>query len=78
MELFITFVYDQNYTNMSSLEIFVAIGDASYWVFINTLEPMGDLPWRIVLYGGFLAFGYWMYRQAKFNKIAAHDPDQLK
>lgn len=63
---------------MSSAEIFYGIGDFMYWLFINTLEPLGDAPWRVVLIGGFLGFGYWMYRQAQYNKQAAADPNQLK
>ena len=63
---------------MSSADVFYGIGDFCYWAFEKTLEPMGDLPWRVVLYFGFVAFGYWMYRQNKFNKEAAADPNQLK
>ncbi|MEX1001434.1 MAG: hypothetical protein WDZ35_04900 [Crocinitomicaceae bacterium] len=63
---------------MSSAEIFYGIGDAMYWLFINTLEPLADAPWRIVMVLGFLGFGYWMYRQAQYNKEAAADPNQIK
>lgn len=63
---------------MSSTDVFYAIGDASYWVFQNTLEPIGKIYWVAVLLFGFAAFGYWMYRQVQYNKIAESDPNQLK
>ncbi|MBD3637245.1 MAG: hypothetical protein HUJ25_07840 [Crocinitomicaceae bacterium] len=65
---------------MSSADFFYWLGDASYWLFINTLEPIsdGDWVWRLVMFGGFAGFGYWMYRQHKYNQEAAADPNQLK
>jgi hypothetical protein len=63
---------------MSSTDVFYAIGDGAYWVFQNTLEPIGEIYWNIVLVFGFIAFGYWMYRQVQFNKMAESDPNQLK
>jgi hypothetical protein len=63
---------------MSSADVFYGIGDGAYWLFINTLEPIGDNFWKLVLVFGFLAFGYWMFRQHKFNQIAERDPNQLK
>jgi len=65
---------------MSSTDVFNGIGDAMYWLFETTLEPMsdGDWVWRIVLIFGFVAFAYWMKRQADYNKQAAADPNQLK
>lgn len=65
---------------MSSAEIFNWLGDGCYWLFENTLEPIsdGDWIWRLILWGGFAGFGYWMYRQHKYNKEAAADPNQLK
>lgn len=63
---------------MSSTDVFYAIGDGAYWIFQNTLEPVGETYWVAVLFLGFAAFGYWMYRQAKFNKMAESDPNQLK
>lgn len=65
---------------MSSAEIFYGLGDLTYTLFQSTLEPIsdGDAVWRIVLIFGFVAFGYWMYRQAQYNKQAAADPNQLK
>lgn len=63
---------------MSSADVFNGIGDVSYWVFENTLEPIADGFWKVVLVFGFVAFGYWMYRQHKFNQIAERDPNQIK
>ncbi|NOQ70708.1 MAG: hypothetical protein GQ574_01830 [Crocinitomix sp.] len=63
---------------MSSTDVFYALGDACYWVFENTLEPIGEIYWVGVLMLGFFAFGYWMWRQYQFNKIAEADPNQLK
>ena len=63
---------------MSSAEFFYALGDLFYWLFINTLEPLGDLPWQVTMFGGFAGFGYWMYRQVQYNKEAAADPNQIK
>ncbi len=63
---------------MNSTDVFYGIGDAAYWLFQNTLEPIGDNYWIVVLLFGFVAFGYWMYRQAQYNKMAENDPNQLK
>lgn len=63
---------------MSSTEVFYGIKDVAYWAFLNTLEPIEDKFWMVVLVFGFLAFGYWMYRQVQYNKIAENDPNQIK
>ncbi|MFT4600126.1 MAG: hypothetical protein ACI857_000296 [Arenicella sp.] len=65
---------------MSSTDVFNAIGDGMYWLFQSTLEPMsdGDLVWKLVMWFGFIAFGFWMYKQYKFNKEAEANPNQLK
>lgn len=65
---------------MSSADIFYGLGDLCYSLFINTLEPIsdGDAVWWMVLIFGFIAFGYWMYRQYQYNKIAEADPNQIK
>ena len=65
---------------MSSADIFNGLGDLCYSLFQSTLEPIsdGDAVWRIVLIFGFVAFGYWMYRQVQFNKQAEADPNQIK
>lgn len=63
---------------MSSADIFYGLGDIAYWAFENTLEPLGDTPWIVVLIFGFVAFAYWMKRQMDYNKIAEADPNQIK
>lgn len=63
---------------MSSADVFYAIEDGLYWLFENTLEPMGDMPWILVMFGGFIGFLYWMYRQVQYNKEAAENPNQIK
>ena len=63
---------------MSSADIFYGIKDVCYWAFENTLEPLGDMPWRATLVFGFVAFGYWMKRQVDYNKQAEADPNQIK
>lgn len=63
---------------MSSADIFYALGHFLYWMFEHTLEPLADLPWRIVLLFGFAAFGYWMWRQRSYNKAARENADQIK
>ena len=65
---------------MSSADIFNGIADLAYWAFENTLEPIsdGDLIWTLVMWFGFLGFGYWMFRQHKFNQEAEADPNQIK
>lgn len=63
---------------MSSRDVFYAIGDGMYALFENTLEPIGDKFWPVVLVFGFVAFGFWMAKQVKFNKEAENNPDQIK
>lgn len=63
---------------MSSADVFYGIKDIAYWAFETTLEPIGDSFWMLVLVFGFVCFGYWMFLQAKYNKIAENDPNQLK
>ena len=63
---------------MSSADVFYAIGDVCYWLFINTLESLGNLPWIIFMWIGFILFGYWMKRQMDYNKQAEADPNQIK
>lgn len=63
---------------MSSADFFYGIKDVSYWLFQNTLEPIGDNFWRVALVCGFLAFGFWMRLQAKYNKEAQNNPNQRK
>ena len=63
---------------MSSADVFYGIGKGLYWLFENTLEPTGEMFWKTCLTAGFLGFGYWMWRQVKYNKIAENDPNQIK
>ncbi len=63
---------------MSSADVFYGIKDVSYWLFENTLEPIGDNFWKAALVFGFLAFAYWMRLQSKYNKAAENNPDQRK
>ena len=63
---------------MSSKEVFYAIGDGMYWLFETTLEVMGDYPWIFVMFFGIFCFALWMRLQAKFNKAAENDPNQIK
>jgi len=63
---------------MSSSDIFYGLGDFMYWLFQNTLEPIGDAFWIVTLLFGFVCFAYWMYRQVQYNKIAENDPNQIK
>ncbi|MBK7127822.1 MAG: hypothetical protein IPM74_14705 [Crocinitomicaceae bacterium] len=63
---------------MSFADFFYALGDGFYWLFETTLEPTGELFWKVVMFGGFGGFLYWMYRQAKYNKMAKNNPNQIK
>jgi hypothetical protein len=63
---------------MSSADVFYGIKDVSYWLFENTLEPIGDNFWKAALVFGFLAFAYWMRLQSTYNKAAENNPDQRK
>lgn len=63
---------------MSSADVFYFLGDCCYWIFENILEPLGDMPWMIVLIAGFGGFLYWMKRQMDYNKQAEGDSTQLK
>jgi hypothetical protein len=63
---------------MSSADFFYWLGDVFYWLFINTLEAWGNAVWILLLISGLALFGYWMYRQHKYNLEAAADPNQIK
>ena len=63
---------------MTSSDVFYSIGDGLYWLFQNTLEPIGEIVWPSVLIFGFVGFAYWMKRQADYNKQAEADPNQIK
>jgi len=63
---------------MSSADFFYWLGGVFEWTFINILEALGNAPWMFCLAAGFILFGYWMKRQADYNKQAEADPNQLK
>ncbi len=63
---------------MSSSDFFYGLKDGLYWLFQNTLEPMGDYPWIATLLLGLVGFAYWMKRQSDYNKIAENDSNQIK
>jgi hypothetical protein len=63
---------------MSSADFFYGLAKGAYWLFENTLEPTGEMFWKTMLTFGFLAFGFWMYKQVQYNKQAANDPNQIK
>ncbi len=63
---------------MSSSDVFYGLGDMFYWLFMNTLEPMGDAVWITFMWLGFILFAYWMKRQMDYNKQAENNPNQLK
>ena len=63
---------------MSSSDFWFSIKDGFYWLFENTLETLGDLPWIGVMLFGFAGFAYWMKRQVDYNKAAENDPNQIK
>ncbi len=62
---------------MSSADIFYALGDFLTWTF-GIFEWLGNKFNDFLLILGFVGFGYWMYRQHKFNQEAASNPDQIK
>ena len=53
-----------------------AIGKALNWSFIY--DNVGNLFNICLIVLGFFGFAYWMSWQAKFNKRAANDPNQIK
>ena len=59
------------------------LADGIVWTFDNVLVPLGDsgrfgLPNTMITLLGFGGICFWLYRQNKYNKAAAADPDQLK
>ena len=39
---------------MSSADIFYGLGKGAYWLFENTLEPTGEMFWKVMLVFGFI------------------------
>ena len=50
-------------------EIVNPIGRFLEWSF-GILEWMGDMPWILMMWGGFIGTAYWCMRQMKYNKEA--------
>lgn len=50
-------------------EIVTPIGRALEWSF-GILEWMGDMPWILMMWGGFAGILLWCKMQAKYNKEA--------
>lgn len=63
---------------MTLNEIFRGLGHLFTDVLFLPLESIGNLANYTFLAVGFFGFIYWMSRQAKFNKNAANNPNQLK
>lgn len=51
--------------------------DLFVWSF-GILESLENLPNMAFILLGFVLLGYWLFLQAKYNKEAAANPDQLK
>ena len=47
-----------------------ALGDIFYWLFENTLEPLGNMPNDAFLLLGFVGLFVWLKMQKKFNEEA--------
>ncbi len=51
-------------------EFFYSLGDFIYWLFENTLEPLGMLPNWLFLTLGFGGLFFWLKMQKNFNDKA--------
>ena len=51
-------------------EFSYALGDFFYWLFENTLEPLGNLPNNAFILLGFVGLFIWLKMQGKFNAEA--------
>ncbi len=52
--------------------------DGFNWLFENTLEPLGNIPNYTFIVLGFVGLFTWLSYQAKYNKEAESDPNQIK
>ena len=52
--------------------------DMFVWLFDNTMEPIGNKLNMVGVALLFVGLFTWLRMQAKFNKEAANNPDQLK
>lgn len=50
-------------------DIAYPIGRFLEWTF-KILEGLGDLPWIVMMWMGFIGLLYWLKRQANYNKEA--------
>jgi hypothetical protein len=62
---------------MTLSEFFHGLGDLFQWTF-QIFEMIGNSFNYILIAVGFFGFFYWMRKQAKFNKQAESNPNQLK
>lgn len=51
-------------------ELMYTLQDFSYWIFENTLEPLGNLPNWSFIGLGFVGLLFWLRTQKKFNEEA--------
>jgi len=68
---------------MNLQDILLPVAEIIVWTFDNVLVPIGDLPgrrgweWGAALVG-ISGLVLWLKLQAKYNREAANNPDQLK
>ncbi len=62
---------------MTLSSFFHGLGDLFQWTF-QIFEIIGNSFNYLLLLLGFFGFFYWMMKQAKFNKEAENNPNQLK
>lgn len=63
---------------MTLNEIFRGLGHLFTDLLFLPFESMGNMFNTVLLLTGSFGFLYWMRKQAKFNKQAKTDPNQLK
>lgn len=54
------------------------LADFIVWTFETFLEPMKNMPNTAFLLLGFVGLFYWLNLQAKYNKQAEQNPNQIK
>lgn len=54
------------------------IRDLLVWVFTNLLEPIGNNLNNLFVILCFVGIGVWVRYQAKYNREAEADPNQIK
>jgi hypothetical protein len=68
---------------MNIQDIILPLGDLIVWTFDNVLVPIGSgvgrRGWEVgAIIVGLSGLALWLKMQAKYNKEAAENPDQLK